>query len=143
MTTPKKNFLLEFTDVTEAETNGIIKHVRDPHDKEQANSNNNFHCMVLALFYCKKKDNSFSQNMRVSIFQMFLYLLFIHQHQYLIFFSIFKAYVQLNDKLTFHGIVLKFNFVFSRKISQILPVFKYNSSVSTQSHDILANYVAS
>jgi hypothetical protein len=80
MTTPKKNFLLEFTDVTEAETNGIIKQVGDPHDKEQANNNNNFHCVVLALFYHKKKDNSFSQNMRLSIFQMFQYLLFIHQH---------------------------------------------------------------
>jgi hypothetical protein len=80
MTTPKKNFLLEFTDVTEAETSGNIKHVRDPHDREQANSNNNFHAMLLALFYHKNKDNSFTQNMRVSIFQMFLYLLFIHQH---------------------------------------------------------------
>ncbi len=80
MTTPKKNYLLEFTDVTEAETSGIIEHVRDPHDREQANSNNNFHTMVLASFYHKKKDNSFTQNMRVSILQMFLYLLFIHQH---------------------------------------------------------------
>jgi hypothetical protein len=80
MATPKKNFLIEFSDVTEAETNGIIKLIRDPHDKEQANSNNNFHCMVLSLFYCKKKDNSFSQNMRVSIFKMFPYYLFILQH---------------------------------------------------------------
>jgi hypothetical protein len=80
MTTPKKNFLLEFTDVTEAERNAIINHVRDPYDKEHANSNNNFHAVVLALFYCKKKDNLFTQNIRVSIFQMFLYLLFIHQH---------------------------------------------------------------
>jgi hypothetical protein len=80
MATPKKNFLLEFTDVTEAETNGIIKHIRDPHDKEQANTNNNFHCMVISLFYRKKKDNSFSQNMRVSIFQKFPCFLFIHQH---------------------------------------------------------------
>jgi outer membrane murein-binding lipoprotein Lpp len=45
--------------------------------------------------------------------------------------------------MTFQGIVVKFDFVSPRKISQILPVFKYNSSVSTQSHDILANYVAS
>jgi hypothetical protein len=77
MTTPKKKFLLEFTDVTEAETSGIIKHVRDPHDREQANSNNNFHAMVLALFCHKKKDNSFIQNMRVSIFQMFLYIYYL------------------------------------------------------------------
>jgi hypothetical protein len=40
-------------------------------------------------------------------------------------------------------IVAKFDFVSPRKISQILPVFKYNYSVSTQSHDILANYAAS
>jgi hypothetical protein len=45
--------------------------------------------------------------------------------------------------MTFQGIVAKFAFVSPRKISQILPVVKYNSSVSTQSHDILANYVAS
>jgi hypothetical protein len=45
--------------------------------------------------------------------------------------------------MTFQGIVTKFDFVSPRKISQILPVFKYNSSASTQSHDILANYVAS
>jgi hypothetical protein len=45
--------------------------------------------------------------------------------------------------MTFQGIVAKFDFVSPRKNSQILPVFKYNSSVSTQSHDILANYVAS
>jgi len=45
--------------------------------------------------------------------------------------------------MTSQGIVTKFDFVSPRKISQILPVFKYNSSVSTQSHDILANYVAS
>jgi hypothetical protein len=80
MTTPKKNFLLEFTDATEVETNAIITHVRDPHDRDQANSNNNFHAVVLALFYRKKKDNSFTQNMRVSIFQMSLYLLFIYQN---------------------------------------------------------------
>jgi len=80
MTAPKKNFLLEFTDATEVETNAIITHVRDPHDRDQANSNNNFHAVVLALFYRKKKDNSFTQNMRVSIFQMSLYLLFIYQN---------------------------------------------------------------
>jgi len=58
-------------------------------------------------------------------------------------FSFFKAYIQLNDKIIFQGIVTKFDCVSPRKISQILPVFKHTSSVSTQSHDILANYVAS
>jgi hypothetical protein len=74
MTTSKKNFLLEFTDVTQDKTKAIINHIRHPHHKDQANTNNNFHAMVLALSYHKKKDNSFTQNMRVSIFKMFLYL---------------------------------------------------------------------
>ena len=76
MTTSKKNFLLEFTDVTQDETKAIINHIRHPHHKDQTTTNNNFHAMVLAFFYHKKKDgsDSFSQNMRVSIFKMFLYL---------------------------------------------------------------------
>jgi hypothetical protein len=82
MTTSKKNFLLEFTDVTQDKTKAIINHIRYPHHKDQANTNNNFHAMVLAFFYPKEKDDSdsFSQNMRVSIFKMFLYLLLIHQN---------------------------------------------------------------
>jgi len=80
MTTSKKNFLLEFTDVTNIKTKAIIDHIKDPEHKDQANTNNNFHAVVLALFYCKKKDKSFSLNMRVSILQMFLYLLLIHQN---------------------------------------------------------------
>jgi len=82
MTTLKKNFLLEFTDVTDVKTKAIINHVRDPEHKDQANTNNNFHAMVLAFFYHKRKDENdrFSQNMRVSISKMFLYLLLIHQN---------------------------------------------------------------
>jgi hypothetical protein len=82
MTTSKKNFLLEFTDITEAEASGIIKLVRHPNIKDQANTNNNFHARVLAFFYHKRKDENdrFSQNMRVSISKMFLYLLLIHQN---------------------------------------------------------------
>jgi len=80
MTPSKKNFLLEFTDVTEVKAKATINHIRDPHHRDQANTNNNFHAMVLALFYRKKKDNTFNQNMRVSIFQMLLYLLSIHQN---------------------------------------------------------------
>jgi hypothetical protein len=80
MTTLKKNFLLEFTDVTDVKTKAIINHIRDPEHKDQANTNNNFHAVVLALFYRKNKDKSFSTNMRVSILQVFLYLLLIHQN---------------------------------------------------------------
>ena len=82
MTTSKKYFLLEFTDITEAEASGIIKLVRHPNHKDQANTNNNFHATVLAFFYRERKDenDSFSQNMRVSIFKMFLYFLLLHQN---------------------------------------------------------------
>jgi hypothetical protein len=62
MTTPKKNFLLEFTDVTDVtdvETKAIVNHIRDPEHKDQANTNNKFHAIVLALFYRKNKDKVF------------------------------------------------------------------------------------
>jgi hypothetical protein len=36
-----------------------------------------------------------------------------------------------------------FAFIPSRKISHVIPVFQYNSKVTSESHDILANYVAS
>lgn len=80
MSSSKKNFLLEFTDITEAEVNGIIKIIRHPTLKDQANSNNNFHAAVLAFFYRKRKSerDNFSQNMRVSISKMF------HDFYYLI-----------------------------------------------------------
>jgi len=73
MSTSKKNFLLEFTDITEAEASGIIKLIRHPSIKDQAHTNNNFHAAVLAFFYRKRKseNDSFSKNMRVSIFTMF------------------------------------------------------------------------
>ncbi len=80
MTTAKKNFLLEFTDVTNVETKAIIDHIRDPEHKDQANTSNNFHAVMLAFFYRKNKGKSFSQNIRVSILQMFLYLFLIHQN---------------------------------------------------------------
>jgi hypothetical protein len=65
MITSKKKFLLEFTDITEAEASGIIKLVRHPNIKDQDNTNNNFHDTVLAFFYHKRKgeNDSFSQNL--------------------------------------------------------------------------------
>jgi hypothetical protein len=76
MTTVKKK-CLEFSDVTDIERDEIIKFIRDPRNKEQANSNKNFHCMVILLFYHKKKYNSYSQNMRLSVIGWFVYLSFI------------------------------------------------------------------
>jgi hypothetical protein len=36
-----------------------------------------------------------------------------------------------------------FGFIPARKISHIMPVYQYNSKVTSESHDILENYVAS
>jgi hypothetical protein len=36
-----------------------------------------------------------------------------------------------------------FGFIPARKISHVMPVYQYNSRVTSESHDIFANYVAS
>jgi hypothetical protein len=63
----------------------------------------------------------------------------------LIFFSLFfKAYVQLIQQKTPKNDINKlFAFIPSRKISHVMPVYQYNYKVTSESHDILANYVAS
>ena len=43
---------------TEAEASGIIKLIRHPNHKDQANTNNNFHAAVLAFFYRKRKSEN-------------------------------------------------------------------------------------
>jgi hypothetical protein len=45
--------------------------------------------------------------------------------------------------LPINGIISKFDFVPSQKISPVMPVYRYNFKVTSESHDILANYVAS
>jgi len=77
MTTSKKNFLLEFSDITEAEASGIIKLVRHPNIKDQANTNNNFHATVLAFFYRKRKGENdiFYYFIRTNILYLFSFFL--------------------------------------------------------------------
>jgi hypothetical protein len=53
------------------------------------------------------------------------------------------AYVQLTKKIPKNDINKLFGFISSRKISHIVPLYQYNSRVTSESHDILANYVAS
>ena len=43
----KKNFLIEFTNVTNEERNNIVRFIKDPSDPDLADSSNNFHCVVL------------------------------------------------------------------------------------------------
>ena len=113
MSSSKKNFLLEFTDVTQDETKAINNLIRHPHYKDQANTNNNFHAAVLAFFYRKRKgeNDSFSQNMRVSIFKMFLYLWPVRAS---IWRCSFLPYVELYENFRFTE-----RLVFQRKTVQL------------------------
>jgi hypothetical protein len=62
----KKNFFFEFTNVTNEERNHIVRFVKDPSSPDLADASNNFHCMVLSLFYRKdKRSGDYIQNMRV------------------------------------------------------------------------------
>jgi hypothetical protein len=40
-------------DIAKNEQNQIIKYIRDPGDHDQPYRNNNFHCMVISLFFRK------------------------------------------------------------------------------------------
>ena len=62
----KKNFLIEVTNVTNEERNNIVRFIKDPSNPDLANTSNNFHCVVLSLFYRKdKRSGDYIQNMRV------------------------------------------------------------------------------
>ena len=47
----KKNFLIEFTSVTNDERNNIVRFIKDLSNPVLANTSNNFHCVVLSLFF--------------------------------------------------------------------------------------------
>ena len=68
----KKNFLIEFTDVSDEEQNKIIRFIRDPSDHNLANKSKNLHCVVISYFYCKVKQDNYIQNMRVRLQLCFL-----------------------------------------------------------------------
>jgi hypothetical protein len=65
----KKNFLIEFMDVTNEERNKIGKFIRDPTDFSLVDMSKNLHCIIISLFY--REDNN-SQNMRVRFQLCFL-----------------------------------------------------------------------
>ena len=71
----KKNFLIEFTDVTNKERNKIVKFIRDPSDFSLADSSKNLYCIIISLFYHKDKQDNYNQNMRVR-FQLCFFKLF-------------------------------------------------------------------
>jgi hypothetical protein len=61
----KKNFLIEFTNVTNEERNNIARFINDPSNPNLANTSKNFHCVVILLFYHRDKNGDYIQNMRV------------------------------------------------------------------------------
>ena len=61
----KKNFLIEFTSVTNEERNNIVRFIKDPSNPDLVNTSNNFHCMVLSLFFHRDRCGDYIQNMRV------------------------------------------------------------------------------
>lgn len=61
----KKNFLIEFTNVTNEERNNIVRFIKDPSNPDLADTSNNFHCVVLSLFFRMDKHGEYIQNMRV------------------------------------------------------------------------------
>jgi hypothetical protein len=63
----KKNFLIEFTNVTNEEQNNIVRFIKDPSNQDLADTSKNFHCVVIYLFYRREKNGDYIQNMRVRL----------------------------------------------------------------------------
>jgi hypothetical protein len=61
----EKNFLIEFTNVTNEEQNNIARFIKNPSNPDLANTSNKFHCVILSLFFRRDKSGDYIQNMRV------------------------------------------------------------------------------
>jgi len=61
----EKNFLIEFTSVTNEERNNIVRFIKELSNPDLANTSNNFHCVVLSLFFRRDRCGDYIQNMRV------------------------------------------------------------------------------
>ena len=99
----KKNFLIEFTNVTNEERNNIVRFIKDPSNPDLADTSNNFHCVVLSLFYRKDKSGDYIQNMRVRLklwffvkYVLILLILFFFFYLFLrLMFNSSKRYPQM------------------------------------------------
>jgi hypothetical protein len=67
----KKNFLLEFLDVTNEERNKIVQFIKDPSDPTLVDKSKNLHCVVISLFYRKEGRDYYFQNVRVRLKHFF------------------------------------------------------------------------
>jgi len=82
----KKNFLIEFTNVTKEERNNIVRFIKDPSNHDLVDTSKNFHCVVISLFYRRDKSGDYIQNMRVRLKLCFFEKYILHL---LIFFPLF------------------------------------------------------
>jgi hypothetical protein len=73
----EKNFLIEFTDVTNEERNKIVKFIKDPDDSTLADKSKNLHCMIISLFYRKNREEQYTQNMRVRVYSLFFNIIYL------------------------------------------------------------------
>ena len=65
----KKNWLIEFTDITVFERDSIVRIIKDPNIPDDVNHEKGLVCAVVSLFYRQSKDLRFITNMRVRIQQ--------------------------------------------------------------------------
>jgi hypothetical protein len=63
----KKNFLIEFKDVTNEEGNKIVKFIKNPDYPTLVDKSKKLHCMIISLFYHKDRQDNYNQNMRVRL----------------------------------------------------------------------------
>jgi len=75
----KKNFLLEFMDLTNEERNKIVRFIKDLSDSTLADKSKNLHCVVTSLFYHKDKQDNYIQIMRVRLKLCFLKIYTLYQ----------------------------------------------------------------
>ncbi len=75
-----------FTNVTNEERNNVVRFIKDPSNPALANTSNNFHCVVLSLFFRRDQSGDYIQNMRVRILLWFFKKYILH----LLIFSLFS-----------------------------------------------------
>jgi len=73
----KRNFVIEFTDVTNEEQNKIVKFIKDPEDSTLVDKSKNLHCMIISLFYRKNREEQYTQNMRVRVYSLFFNIIYL------------------------------------------------------------------
>jgi hypothetical protein len=95
----KKNFLIEFMNVTNEERINIVRFIEDLSNHDLADTSKIFHCMVISLFYRREKNGDYIQNMRVRLKLCFFEKYILHTNFFSFFsrlmFNSYKRYQQM------------------------------------------------